>query len=51
MVPLLSTFLLIIFGMGSLTWSVGAACLLIVGGALLASRDMLRRRAAPSEGA
>lgn len=42
--PLLSTILLIVFGMGDLTWAVGLACLLIVGGAVLASRDILRRK-------
>lgn len=42
-VPLVSTLLLIVFGSGALTWSVGAACLLIVGGALLASQDRWRR--------
>ncbi len=43
-VPLLSTLLLIAFGMGELTWNVGASCLLIVGGAVLASRDKFSRR-------
>lgn len=42
--PLLSTLLLIAFGQARATWEVGAACLLIVGGALVASRDLLRRR-------
>lgn len=41
-VPLLSTLLLIAFGMGAFTWQVVVACLLVVGGALLASREMLR---------
>lgn len=36
--PLLSTLLLILFGQGTLTWAVGIACLLIIGGAVLASR-------------
>ncbi len=40
--PLLSTLLLIAAGMAPATWVVGAACLLIVGGALLASRELLR---------
>ena len=41
--PLLSTLLLIIFGRAEATWIVGLACLLIAGGAVLASKDMLRR--------
>ncbi|MBL4721354.1 MAG: EamA family transporter [Alphaproteobacteria bacterium] len=44
--PLISTLLLIAFGKGEPTWIVAAACLLIVGGAVLASLDMLRRRTA-----
>ncbi len=43
MTPLLSTFLLIIFGRASPTWQVLAACVLIVGGAVLAGRDLWRR--------
>ncbi|MGE0733948.1 MAG: DMT family transporter [Alphaproteobacteria bacterium] len=42
--PLLSTLLLILFGQAALTWPVGIACLLITGGAVIASRDMWRRR-------
>ncbi len=42
--PLLSTLVLIAFGQARATWEVGAACLLIVGGALLASKELLRRR-------
>lgn len=42
--PLISTLLLIAFGEAGATWTVGLACLAIVGGALLAARDMLRRR-------
>lgn len=41
--PLLSTILLIVFGQGILTWQVALACAAIVGGALLASKDLLRR--------
>jgi len=40
--PLLSTFLLLALGMAKPGWAVGGACLLIVGGSLLASGDMLR---------
>lgn len=42
--PLLSTLFLIAFGQARATWVVGAACALIVGGAVLASRDLLTRR-------
>jgi drug/metabolite transporter (DMT)-like permease len=44
--PLLSTLLLILFGRAEPGWSIAAACLLIVGGAVLAARDVLLR--APS---
>ncbi len=43
--PLLSTLILIAFGQAEATWQVGLACLLIVAGAVLASKEMLRRRA------
>jgi drug/metabolite transporter (DMT)-like permease len=42
--PLLSTLLLIAFGKAMASWVVGVACGLIVGGALLASKDFFRRR-------
>jgi drug/metabolite transporter (DMT)-like permease len=42
--PLLSTMLLIVFGRAEASWIIALACLLIVGGAVLASGDMLRRR-------
>jgi len=41
--PLISTVLLILFGKGEPTWIVAAGCLLIVGGAVLASKEMLKR--------
>ena len=41
--PLLSTLLLIVFGKGEATWVVALACLLIVAGAVLAAKEMLRR--------
>lgn len=41
--PLLSTILLIIFGFGEFTWAIGMACAMIVGGAVLASKDLLSR--------
>jgi drug/metabolite transporter (DMT)-like permease len=40
--PLISTLLLILFGRAEATWVVGVACATIVGGALLAARDVLR---------
>jgi len=43
--PLLSTLLLIAFGFGALTLSVGIACLAITLGALIAAKDMLFRSA------
>ncbi len=42
--PLLSTFLLILFDRAEAGWIVWAACALIVGGAVLASWDVLRGR-------
>lgn len=39
--PLLSTVLLIAFGMGAGAWYIWAACLAIIGGAVLASKDMV----------
>jgi drug/metabolite transporter (DMT)-like permease len=42
--PLLSTLLLILFCRAEASWTIALACLLIVGGAVLASGDMLRRR-------
>ncbi|MFH1803997.1 MAG: DMT family transporter [Pseudomonadota bacterium] len=42
--PLLSTILLILFGRAEATTSVVIGCLLIVGGAVLASKNLLRRK-------
>lgn len=42
--PLLSTLVLIVAGRAEATWTVGAACLLVTGGAALAARDLFRRR-------
>ncbi|MBM3549820.1 MAG: EamA family transporter [Alphaproteobacteria bacterium] len=42
--PLGSTALLILFGKGEASWIVGAATFLIVGGAALATLDVLRRQ-------
>ncbi|MCH2393202.1 DMT family transporter [Oceanibaculum sp.] len=47
--PLLSTILLVLFGMGAATWVLAAACVLIVGGAVLASKDMFARPAVPPD--
>ncbi|TVQ13816.1 MAG: EamA family transporter [Leptolyngbya sp. DLM2.Bin27] len=40
--PLVSTLLLIACGLAKASWTVGVACLLIVGGALLASLDFFQ---------
>lgn len=42
--PLLSTLLLVATGFAAPSWTLALACLLITGGALLASSDLLRRR-------
>ncbi len=42
--PLLSTLVLLAAGLAEPRWSVAAACLLITGGAVLASKDLLRVR-------
>jgi len=42
--PLISTVVLVIFGKGEATWAVAGGCVLIVGGALLASKQLLQRR-------
>jgi len=39
--PLLSTLLLIVFGRAEPSWTLAAACILIVGGAVLASKELL----------
>lgn len=41
--PLLSTFLLLALRLAEPSWTLGVACVLIVGGSLLASGDMLIR--------
>ncbi|MEM9003453.1 MAG: EamA family transporter [Cyanobacteria bacterium P01_F01_bin.86] len=46
MAPLLSTILLIACGLADASWSVGVACLLIVGGALLAVMDFFTEKLA-----
>ena len=42
--PLISTIVLIAFGKGEATWFVAVGCVLIVGGAVLASKELLKRR-------
>ena len=42
--PLISTTLLIAFGKGHASWAVTAGCFLIVGGAVLAAKEMLFTR-------
>ncbi len=42
--PLLSTLILIGFGFAEFTWAIGGACVLITAGALIASKDMIRRK-------
>ena len=44
MAPLLSTVLLVLYGLAQATWTLGIACLLIIGGALLASTDFSKKR-------
>lgn len=46
--PLLSTLILVAVGEAEASWTVALACLLIVGGAVLASRELLFRRRAPA---
>ncbi len=41
--PLLSTLLLVLFGLAEATWVVALACVFIVGGAVLAAGDFFRR--------
>ena len=44
--PLLSALILILAGFGAFSWAIAAAALLITGGAVIASKDMLRGKAA-----
>ena len=43
--PLISTLVLLLAGMAPFHWSIALACVLITGGALLASKDMLLKHA------
>ncbi len=42
-IPLTSTLLLVLFGPDQMTWLITAACVLILGGALLASKEFLKQ--------
>lgn len=42
--PLLSTLVLMLFGVAQFHWSIMAACLLITGGAAIAAQDMLFKK-------
>lgn len=44
--PLLSTLVLLLTGLATFHWSVALACLLIMGGAVIAARDVLVQRKA-----
>ncbi len=46
--PLLSTLVLVAVGLAPATWVVAIACVLIVGGAVLAAKEILLRRRAPT---
>ncbi|MCP8897346.1 EamA family transporter [Shinella daejeonensis] len=46
--PLLSTLVLIFAGFAEPSWRIALACLLVTGGAVLAAKDMIRRRTAPA---
>ena len=44
--PLISTLVLVSVGLAASSWFLWLACLLIVGGALLAAQELLRKRPA-----
>jgi drug/metabolite transporter (DMT)-like permease len=46
--PVLSTLTLVAAGYGALTMTTGLACLLVTGGAMLAAKDLFRRRGSPT---
>ena len=46
--PLLSTLVLVLSGFAEPSWTIALACLLVTGGAVLAAKDMIFRRRAPS---
>ena len=43
--PLISTLVLLFAGMATFHWSIAAACLLIIGGAIIAAKDMVLEHA------
>ena len=43
--PVLSTLILILFGFAEPSWRIAAACLFVTGGAVLAAKDMIFRKA------
>ncbi|MEK1945498.1 MAG: EamA family transporter [Ensifer adhaerens] len=43
--PVLSTLILIVFGFAEPSWRIAAACLFVTGGAVLAAKDMIFRKA------
>lgn len=47
--PLLSTLLLILFGFGAFTYSIGLACIAITVGAVIAAKDMIFGKSSRSE--
>ncbi len=47
--PLLSTLILTLFGFAEPSLRIGLACLLITGGAMLAAKEMIRRKPKRSE--
>jgi drug/metabolite transporter (DMT)-like permease len=47
--PLLSTLILTISGFAEPSWRIALACLLVTGGAILAAREMFRKKPASSE--
>jgi drug/metabolite transporter (DMT)-like permease len=48
--PLISTLLLVLFGRAAASIGLALACLLIVGGAVLAAQDVFRRRPSVASG-
>lgn len=49
--PVLSTLMLVLFGFAEPSLAIGLACLLVTGGAVLASKDVIRKRSAAPEAA
>ena len=49
--PVLSTLMLVLFGFAEPSLAIGLACLLVTGGAVLASKDVILKRSAAPEAA